>query len=158
MSHFFGPNHHLLWWQECDRAVVIFIYGLIMVRLAGRRTFSKWGALDTIVSIIVGSNLSRALTGSASMDGTLAATTLIFAAHWGLARLAARYNLASRLLEGAPKILARDGKLDPRIRRSEAISHIDLGEALRAKQLEDVSASRLVVLEPNGTINVLKAE
>ena len=82
----FGPKNHLLWWQECCRALLIFAYGLVIVRLAGRRSFSKWAALDIIVSILVGSNLSRALTGSADLWGTLAATTLILALHALLAQ------------------------------------------------------------------------
>ena len=59
----FGPLGHLTWWQECNRALVVFIYGLAIMRVAGRRVFGKWAALDIIVSVIVGSNLSRALTG-----------------------------------------------------------------------------------------------
>jgi len=50
--------------QECVRTVLVFAYGLLLVRLAGRRIFGKWSALDIIVSIMVGSNLSRALTRS----------------------------------------------------------------------------------------------
>ncbi|MGH8291183.1 MAG: hypothetical protein ACREV7_19635 [Steroidobacteraceae bacterium] len=41
------------------------------MRLAGRRTFARWSALDMIVSIIMGSSLSRALTGAAPLGGTI---------------------------------------------------------------------------------------
>src|SRR3954469_24935786 len=86
----FGAQGQLLWWQECLRTLLIFVYGLALVRIAGRRVFGKWSALDVIVSIIIGSNLSRALTGSAALWGTLAATTLLIALHWVLAKLVAR--------------------------------------------------------------------
>src|SRR5690242_20367418 len=76
---------HLEWWQECARAVLIFAYGFILLRLTGRRIFGKWAALDIIVSIIIGSNLSRALTGQAPLGGTLLSTTLLIALHWLLA-------------------------------------------------------------------------
>ena len=89
-SAIFGQLGHLSWWQECDRALVVFIYGLAIVRVAGRRVFGKWAALDIIVSVIVGSNLSRALTGQASLGGTLAATTVLMVLHWVLAQAAAR--------------------------------------------------------------------
>lgn len=61
MDVVFGPTGHVTGWQECDRALVVFIYGLAIVRIVGRRVFGKWAALDIIVSVIVGSNLSRAL-------------------------------------------------------------------------------------------------
>src|SRR5918911_703391 len=104
----FGSDNHLAWWQECARAVVIFAYGLALVRLAGRRVFGKWAALDIIVSIVVGSNLSRALTGSAALWETLAATTLLMALHWALSHAAARSPRLSHLLEGRSIHLGRD--------------------------------------------------
>ena len=77
----FGAMLDLSWVQECARAVLVFAYGLVLVRIAGRRVFGKWSALDIIVSIIVGSNLSRAMTGGAPLWGTLAATTLLMGLH-----------------------------------------------------------------------------
>ena len=61
----FGPTGHITAAQECARTVIVFAYGLLVVRIAGRRLFGKWGALDIIVSLVVGSSLSRAMTGNA---------------------------------------------------------------------------------------------
>ncbi len=47
--------------------MLIFAYGLVLVQLSGRRTFGKWSALDVIVSIMLDSSQSRALTGSAPL-------------------------------------------------------------------------------------------
>jgi uncharacterized membrane protein YcaP (DUF421 family) len=157
MPDLLGHTHALTWWQECNRAVVVLIYGLFLVRLAGRRVFGKWSAIDIIVSIMVGSNLSRALTGGAPLGGTLAATTLMMLIHWLLSQAAARWSLASTVLEGRPQVLARDGQLDRRTQRRGAISENDIQEALRGVQVEDVAATRLVMVEPSGKITVLKA-
>ena len=43
-----GLTGHVTWWQECVRAVMVFAYGLAIVRIAGRRVFGKWSALDII--------------------------------------------------------------------------------------------------------------
>lgn len=59
-----GTQNHVSPGQECARAVLIFAYGLFLMRHSGRRTFGKWSALDVIVSVIVGSTFSRALTGN----------------------------------------------------------------------------------------------
>jgi uncharacterized membrane protein YcaP (DUF421 family) len=152
-----GTTNHLDWTQECARAVVIFVYGLIAVRLAGRRTFAKWSALDLIVSIVAGSNLSRALTGQAPFWGTLAATTLLMALHWVLARLAARSARMSRLLEGRSIPLGQSGRLEQRALARHAVSEADLNEALRVSGLASASDARLVTLEPSGKISVLRA-
>ena len=33
----FGTSSPIAWWQQCDRAVVVFVYGLVLVRLGQRR-------------------------------------------------------------------------------------------------------------------------
>jgi len=153
----FGQLGHLTWRQECDRALVVFIYGLVIVRVAGRRVFGKWAALDIIVSVIVGSNLSRALTGQASLGGTLAATTALMVLHWLLAQAAARSAWLAGILEGTPIELGRGGSVDQAAMRRNSVSHRDLDEALRQSSVEDVSKTHRVVLEPSGKITVLKS-
>ena len=153
-----GLTGHVTWWQECVRALVIFAYGLALVRIAGRRVFGKWSALDVIVSVIVGSNLSRALTGSAPLDGTLAATTLLMALHWVLAHAAARATWFSALVEGKPVQLAQDGETKRGALLRDSISQSDLEEALRQSGVEHIAETRLIVLEPSGKITVLKGQ
>ena len=158
LQELFGVTGHITWAQECARALMIFIYGLLLVRLAGRRVFGKWSALDIIVSIVVGSNLSRALTGSAALLGTLAATTLLMALHWLLAHAAARSSRLSRLLEGPAIELARDGAGESSTFVREAVSEGDLNEALRQAGVERVAETRRITLEPSGKITVLKGD
>lgn len=156
LQQVFGDTGPALWWQECARAVVVFAYGLLIFRIAGRRVFGKWAALDILVSIVAGSNLSRAITGSADLFGTLAATTLLLAMHWVLARMVAASPALSRVIEGAPQVLVRSGGADGAKLSRHAISEADLKEALHAAGLEDMTEARLVVLEPSGKISVLK--
>lgn len=142
--------------QECARAALIFVYGLVLVRVAGRRVFSKWSAIDIIVSIMVGSNLSRALTGGAALAGTLAATTLLMALHWIVARVASVSPRVSRWVEGPAVRLGEHGSADAQRMRRHNVSEADLAEALRAAGLDELAGARLLVLEPSGKINVLK--
>ena len=154
----FGSTGHISWWQECLRAIVIFAYGLALVRLAGRRIFGRWAALDIVVAIIIGSNLSRALTGNAPFGGTLAACALLVALHWVLAQGVARSKGLSQIFEGSVIDLARAGKTDDSQLFRHAISKSDIEEALRQTGVERVSQTRLIALEPSGKITVVKAD
>src|SRR3954452_16994868 len=158
MEAVFGNGPNLARYQECARAALIFIYGLALVRVAGRRIFGKWSALDIVVSIIIGSNLSRALTGSAQLWGTLVATTLLVALHWVLARLVASSPGLSRIIEGGAIELARHGTPTPSARERYAVSEADLGEALRQSRVDDIAHAKTITLEPSGKITVLKGE
>jgi uncharacterized membrane protein YcaP (DUF421 family) len=157
VNDLFGPTAgHISAAQECARAVLVFLYGLVLVRLAGRRVFGKWAALDIVVSIIIGSNLSRALTGSAPLWGTLAATALLLALHWILAQAAARSAALSHLLEGRPVRLGESGRIDADGLARHAVSEADINESLRGVGLEHHSGARLIMLEPSGKISILK--
>jgi uncharacterized membrane protein YcaP (DUF421 family) len=138
------------------RALIVFAYGLVAVRLAGRRVFGHWSALDIVVSIIVGSNLSRALTGNSAMIPTLVASSLVLAVHWVLAMAVVRHRGLAKIVEGSAVHLAKAGKLDEARRQKSGVSESDLNEALRQSEVEDVSETRLVTLEPSGKISILK--
>lgn len=156
LAQVFGAGAvHLTWSQECSRAVLIFVYGLFMLRLLGRRIFGKWAALDIVVSMIVGSNLSRALTGTAPLAGTLVATTLLIGLHWCLAQMAARSRRLARLLEGAPIHVVRSGVLDDETRKRQSVTMADIHEAVRQKGLSGIEAAKGVILEPSGKLAVL---
>lgn len=155
----FGLKDHLSLSQECARAVLIFFYGWAMLRLSGYRTFAHWSALDIVVSIIVGSSLSRALTGSVPLPGTLAAVAVLVALHTVFAYLATFSKGVARIVEGKPVDLVKSGMLDEPQRLRHAISEIDLEEALREKQLEglkDLPKVKSMRLEPSGKISVIK--
>lgn len=155
----FGTEGHVAPGQECARAVLIFVYGLVLLRLSGRRTFAHWSAVDIIMSIIVGSTLSRALTGSAPLPGTMAAAAVLVLLHLAAAYAVAASRVLSRLIEGPPIMIARDGLLDNARRLWHTISHADIEEALRSKQLkglEDMPKVKQMTLEANGKLSVLK--
>lgn len=153
----FGVTNHIEWWQEVPRAFVVFVFGLILLRLSGRRAFARWSALDIIVSIIMGSSLSRALTGSAPLGGTMLAMILLAFLHWLLARMAARSNGFARLVEGSAAILGQSGAVSEREMRRHNISETDLHEALRKEGVEDAAKTRKITLEPSGVITVITA-
>lgn len=155
----FGVTRQVEWWQELPRAFVIFVYGLLLLRLSGRRTFARWSALDIIVSIITGSALGRAMTGSAPLGGTMLAVLLLTVLHWLLARSAAYSHRLAWLLEGRPVVIGEAGApLKPQMLRYN-ISETDFHEAMRQNGVpeQELGKVRRVTLEPSGNITVLTA-
>ncbi|CAB3723991.1 hypothetical protein LMG27174_05198 [Paraburkholderia rhynchosiae] len=148
-----GTLGHVTPMQECVRAAVVFFWGLLLVRVAGRRIFGRWAALDIVVAIIVGSNLSRALTGGAPFIGTLLATTLMIAMHWIIAHLASRSRFWSFLAEGGPVTLVIRGTPCKRTLMRYGVSGNDINEAPSQKDLHDITEAEQITLEPSGKIN-----
>jgi uncharacterized membrane protein YcaP (DUF421 family) len=154
----FGSGPDLSAGQECARAILIFFYGFLLIRFAGRRIFGQWAALDTVVAIVAGSNLSRTITGSAQLLGTMAATAVLVALHWGFAKLATHSKLAERVLEGKAIQLGADGKLHQEEMKKWSVSGTDLEEAMRQSGITGLEEIASVTLEPSGIITVSKSK
>ena len=142
--------------QLCIRAVLLFLFGVICIRIAGRRTFSRITPLDIVVAIIIGSNISRAMTGKAPFVGGLAATLVVVVLHRLLAMSTLRWSALTRLFKGSPIVLVRDGVVDEDAMRRHAISRADLEEGLRMEQVEHMQEARLATLEAGGKISVVR--
>ncbi len=151
----FGVTKQVEWWQELPRAVVIFVYGLLLLRLSGRRTFARWSALDIIISVVTGSALGRAMTGGAPLGGTMLAVLLLTALHWILSRAAAHSDRFARIVEGRPVVIGEAGALLKPQMLQYNISHTDCYEALRNRGIQEVAQTRRITLEPSGNITVL---
>jgi uncharacterized membrane protein YcaP (DUF421 family) len=151
-------GHDPVWWQMCARGVIVFIFGLGLVRAAGKRLFGKWGAMDIILSVIIGSNLSRSITGNSPFLPTLAATALLVALHAVLARMAVSIPALGPVLKGHPARLIEHGQVDHAAMRRHGVGHHDLEQALRCSGLTSPKGVAAAYLERNGEISVLKED
>lgn len=160
LTTLFGVQQHVNIGQQCARAVLLFAYGLLLLRLSGRRTFGHWSALDVILSIIVGSALGRAMTGSAPLVGTMAAAAVLTLLHVLLGRAVSRSAWLARFVEGQPVSLITAGRVDRQACKVHMISSADLTEALRHEGVEpgDLGNVESAVLEPSGKISVIKKD
>ncbi|HTH15610.1 MAG TPA: YetF domain-containing protein [Magnetospirillum sp.] len=151
----FGMKGDVSWWQMSLRGITVFIYGLLLVRFPGQRIFGKSSAFDIVLAVLVGSNLSRALTGNSPFIATLAATTVIVMIHWGVAHLAAHSRVLSWLAKGAVVHLVTDGQPDRRRMARHGITDGDLEEAMRQFGVERLDQVKTACLERNGKISVV---
>lgn len=145
----------MAWWQMCVRAAIIFGYAVLLYRLAPRRSFSNLSALDIVITVVLGSSLSRALTGNAPLLPTLIATALLVALYAGMTALAPRSTLVSRLAKGRPIRLVQDGKPDWKAIRGAHLGEHDITEHLRLNGLRDLSQVEEAHLERNGRISII---
>lgn len=143
------------WAQMSLRALLIFLIGLAIMRFAAVRAFGKWTALDIILAVIVGSNLSRALTGSAPFWPTVVATLVLVMLHATLAHAVIRWPRLSSALKGRSVCLIEKGEVNEDALRRHGIGRGDLHMAIRARGLAELEDADAVYLERNGDISVI---
>ncbi len=147
----------IVWWQMCARAALIFLYALALYRLLPRKAFGGMAAVDIVLTVVVGSSLSRALTSNAPLIPTLAATALLAVLYVALSWATPRAEWLSRLAKGRPIRLVHEGKVDREAMRRAQLGERDLSENLRLKGVRSPEQVEEAYLERNGAISVIKA-
>ena len=151
-----APDQPLAWGQFAARAALIYFVGIALIRLGKSRLLSRTTPVDVILAFVFGSVLSRAITGSAPLSGTIVAAATLVAIHSVLTALAFYSPFWGRLIKGHTHVLVSDGEINWENMRHSHISERDLHEALRASaHVTDVSSVQLAVKERSGEIGIV---
>lgn len=147
----------ILWWQMVVRALLIFFAALLLVRLGATRMYGRYGSLEIVVSIIIGSILGRAVTGNARFFPTLAAALTLVLIHLLLVKLAIHNRRVNYLLKGRKVQLIENGRILQRGMAKADMSDLDLLEALRMQAgIESCDGVKAAYLEGNGSVSVIQ--
>lgn len=160
MNFILGLNEEgLTFWQMAARAPIVYITTIIMIRIGEKRFIGKSTAFDVVLGIVLGSVVSRAITGNAPFFPTLGAGFILVGLHWLLAWGAFQSHRFGTLVKGNSRILVEDGEIVWEGMKKGHISERDLKEALRSEiKSSDLSRVKLACLERSGKITVIPAE
>jgi len=140
------------------RAIVVYIVTVAMVRLGKKRFMGRTTAFDVILGIMLGSIVSRAITGNAPFFPALVAAAVLLAMHSLFSWVAMHWHGFGAAIKGHSQVIVCDGEIDRREMRRAHMTERDLWEDLRGKsisRLEEVAEARL---ERNGGLSVIKAK
>ena len=143
--------------QMAARAAVVYVTVVVIVRLAKKRFMGRGSAFDVILAIILGSVVSRAITGNDPLLPALAAAAMLVALHWAFSLLALHWHRFGVAVKGRPRLLVRAGALLDRDMRKEHMTERDLDEALREHGIVDRAQVEEARLERNGEVSVIRA-
>ena len=141
------------------RTVLVYVATLVIVRLGSKRFLAEATAFDVIVGIMLGSVMSRAISGSAPFFPTLLAGAALLALHWLFAVVAYHTNWFGAWIKGERVLLIKDGEIQRDGMQRASITSDDLKQALRLQTSQaDPSTVELAYLERNGQISVIPYE
>jgi len=146
-------DYHAL--QACLRALVVYGGGLVILRLGERRSLRRGGTFDVVLGFILGSVLSRAINGPATILPTLTVTALLVALHRLIAAAALHSHRFGSLVKGEADLLVEDGRLHLDVMRRFGISQRDLEEGLRLHEIRRPEDVREAWIERNGDISAV---
>jgi uncharacterized membrane protein YcaP (DUF421 family) len=150
------PGPELTFGYLAVRTVVVFAFGVLLVRFGDRRFLGRNAGFDILIAFVLGSLLSRGINGNAKFFPTLGASALVVLLHHLLAIAASRSHRISEWVKGCPRVLVRNGTFHAAEARRSNMTRDDVEENLRmngnVRHLSEVAEARL---ERDGQVSVI---
>jgi uncharacterized membrane protein YcaP (DUF421 family) len=145
--------------EKILRSLLVFLFLAAALRLGGKRELAQINVLDLAVLLLASNALQNALIGNDnSVTGGVIGAATLFIANYVFVRLTFRHARIRRILEGRPRILLRNGKLDRRAMDKEAITQEELEDQLLDKGMTSFDGVGLIILETNGKLVFLNRD
>jgi uncharacterized membrane protein YcaP (DUF421 family) len=152
-------NEELTVWQMGLRALIIYLTAILLVKFGEKRFMGKNTAFDMVLGIILGSVLSRAITGNAPFFQVVGAGVILVSLHWFFAVTSYYSDWLGSLVKGNASILVKDGEIQWDNMRKSHISKKDLEMALYSNgKVTDTSQVKVARFERSGDISVIPRE
>lgn len=155
----FGQGKNLDTLQMCSRGIMVFLITLILIRIAGRRSFGLRMPLDNIITILLGAILSRAVVGASPFLPVIICSFLVVCLHRLLSLFIVKSERFGRAIEGEKILLFTKGKFIAKNMERGLACREDIMQGIRKSALtEDMDKVENVYMERNGEISLVKKQ
>lgn len=139
------------------RAAAIYVFLLVLFRIAGRRTLAEMTSFDFVLVLIIGEATQQALLGEDfSVTNAFLVVLTLLIIDVGLAVAKQRSKPVERLIDGVPTIIVENGRLLRDRMRKARVDEADVMEAARRlRGIERLDQIKFAVLEVSGGITVV---
>lgn len=145
--------------EKILRALLIYLFLVVALRIVGKRELGQANTLDLVVLLLVANAVQNGIIGNdLTVTGAVIGAATLFAINELFTRAAYGSSLVSRLLEGNPSILIRNGKPVPKALRREGISLPELRAIARRQGFADLGDVNTAILETNGVVTMFRQD
>ena len=138
--------------EKLLRPVIVYLVLILLLRLFGKRELAQLNPFDLVVLLSLSNTVQNAIIGDDnSVTGGVIGALGLLTINWLVARTIFRHPRLNRILQGHSTVLIREGRVDPKAMKHEALTHEDLMEVIHRQGIESLGQVRSCELEPNGT-------
>jgi uncharacterized membrane protein YcaP (DUF421 family) len=139
------------------RAIAIFFFLYVLMRVIGRRELSTLEPFDLILLVIVGDAVQQGLTqDDYSLTGGFLAVGTIALLQLGTSFMNFHFPRLRPILDGEPIVVVQDGKAIERNLKRERVTIEDLVSAARRQNIAKLDDVAWAVMETSGEITFIK--
>jgi uncharacterized membrane protein YcaP (DUF421 family) len=139
------------------RAIVAYLFILLLTRAVGRRELSSLEPFDLILLVTIGDLVQQgvtqndfSVTGAVLAVGTIGILTVLFS------YLPWRFRILRPVLEGIPAIVVEEGNVVEKNLKRHRLTREEIAAAARTNNIPSLAEVRWAVLETNGQLTFIK--
>jgi uncharacterized membrane protein YcaP (DUF421 family) len=141
--------------EKVLRPVIVYLCLIFFLRLFGKRELAQLNPFDLVVLLSLSNTVQNAIIGDDnSVSGGIIGAFALLAINWALMWFLYRAPKMTRVLEGSPSTLIRDGVVDLAELKRQAMTSEDMVSVLNKNGFNDPADVAICILEPNGTFYV----
>lgn len=142
--------------QMVTRTIIVYAIALLLIRIGKRRFLGGYSAFDILMGFVVGSILSRTITGRENLFSASVVILTLMLIHYVISYLTFNYSNASKMLKNSARQLVRNGEIDMAAMELSKLGDNDLLQAIRQKgSVESIEGVESAYLERDGSITVI---
>lgn len=143
------------WWERILRAVVVYAFVVVALRLAGKRELGQLNSLDLVVLLFLSNILQNSIIGNdvSITGGVIGAATLLLV-NYATIRVLFLFPAIDRVVEGDATVLVENGRLIGQNLKKELLTEEELIVACHKQGLYSLDEVERAYLEPGGAITI----
>jgi len=148
---YLGPTVSVI--EKLLRPLVVYVFLVVGLRLAGKRELAQLNPFDLIVLLTLSNTLQNAIIGNdTSVTGGVIGGTTLLAVNYLVVRFLYKHEKIERVVEGDPDYLVRRGQIQHDRLEKELITMGELEVAARKQGIASLGEVDEAVLEPGGAM------
>jgi uncharacterized membrane protein YcaP (DUF421 family) len=145
--------------EKVLRAVLIYVFLIVALRIVGKRELGQANTLDLVVLLLVANAVQNGIIGNdITVTGAVIGAVTLFAINELFNRAAYGSSFVSRLFEGSPSVLIQKGKPVASALRRASISLPELRAIARRQGFSDLGEVNNAILETNGVVTMFRED
>jgi uncharacterized membrane protein YcaP (DUF421 family) len=137
--------------EKILRPIVVYIFLIVGLRLAGRRELAQLNPFDLVVLLTISNTVQNAIIGedNSVTGGIIGAATLLIV-NYGVVKFLYSHENVDRLIEGDQCVLIENGVLNADRLKLELITRSELETAAHKQGFGSLDEIDRAVLDPGG--------
>jgi uncharacterized membrane protein YcaP (DUF421 family) len=143
------------WWELILRAIIIYAFLLITLRVTGKRQIGQLSPFDLVLLLVLSNAVQNAINGGENsvLGGIISAATLV-ALNYFVGFATFKSKKFETLVQGRPEMLIHNGKIYHDVMNRQQLTHHELNSALRAAGCSCIEEVHFAIIEVDGQITV----